>query len=342
MSNVKSNSLHIVLCVAVVLVFGTVSRAQNNEMIPLTIDTAGHVEDIPFDLDKPSAVSIQAFFPPAELGKIKFAVTNESGQAVNIASPKILAPGSYSVAVSASGASPESFSVKIGVAEPLDSYEPNDTRETASPIELPLRTVIRTDSGRDNLDWFKFRIGQAYVLSIHIIPRSGGTVNFRVIDADGKDVYKAASTRTSRGARYVSLVAGEYYLTFGAAGGSVNTELELGLFDPTSGGGAEGGFIAVGMKEGSDALGQLKLIAKTTGKGLVESVDPEVMKAELMEAVREHSGETAGTWGLGWIIWVTVPLLVFGVAGFWLRCRFRQHDNAQTAEASTTSGDQAD
>jgi hypothetical protein len=344
MSNVKSNSFHTVVCIAVVLVFGTIAGAQSGEMIPLTIDTAGHVEDIPFDLDKPAAVSIQAFFPPAELGKIKFAVTNEAGQAVNIAPPKILAPGSYSVAVSAAGASPESFSVKIGVWEPVDPYEPNDTRETASLIELPLRTVIRTDSGANNLDWFKFSIDQTYVLSIHLIPRSGRTVNFRVVDAEGKDVYKAASKWTSRGARYVSLVAGEYYLAFGASGGSVPAEVELALFDPVGSGGKAGGFITVGMKEGSPALNQLKLIARTTGKGLVEAVDPEAMKAELLEAIKEASVETAKARGISaWIVWVVILLLaVCGGAGFWMRGRFRAHDTARATGTSTASDDRAE
>jgi len=106
MSNVKSIRLHVVLCVAVIFALRGSAAAQSDEMIPVTIDTAEHVEEIPFDLDKPASVSVQAFFAPVELGAIKFAVTDSDGQTVNIAPPKVLPPGSYSVAVSASAFRP--------------------------------------------------------------------------------------------------------------------------------------------------------------------------------------------------------------------------------------------
>ena len=335
MSNVKSIRLRTVLCIAAVLSVTAIAGAQVNEMIPLTIDTEGQVEDIPFDLDKPALMGIRAFFPPAELGAIKFIVTDDAGQAVNFAPPKVLAPGSYSVAVSASGASPESFSIKIGAYEPVDPYEPNDTRETASPITMPLRTVIRVDRGADNLDWFKFTIDQAYVLSIDLRPRRSASVDFRVVDAEGKDVYKAASTSTSRGARYASLAAGEYYLVF--SGGSADVEVELALYDP-AGVGDKGGFIAVGMKAGSPALEQLMLIAKTTGKGLVETVSPEIMKAELLEAVKEKPVETAKPDGGGWGTWLIIVLILAatGGAGFWMRMRFKDR-NGEGSQAAGTS-----
>ena len=321
MSNVKLIRLHIVLCVAAMLALVASADAQSGEMIQVTIDTAGHVEDIPFDIDKPAAVSVQAFFPPTELGEIKFAVTDADGKAVSIASPKVLGPGAYSVAVSAAGVSSDSFSVKIGVSEPLDAYEPNDTREKASRIELPLRTVIKVDRGQGNFDWFKFSIDQAYVLSIHLRPKGSASVDFRVVDTEGKDVYKAASTSTSRGARYASLVAGEYYLVLSASGYSVDTEMELALFDPVGFGGDNGGFIAVGMKEGSVGLDQLTLIAKTSGKTLVETISPEIMKAELLEAVKEKPVETAKVGGsVAWILWVAIILILLAGAGtgYWM------------------------
>lgn len=341
MSNVKSISLNTAVCVAAVLTVSAAAGAQSDEMIPLTIDTAGHVEDVPFDLDKPAAVSMQAFFPPAELGAIKFAVTDAAGEAVNIAPPKILAPGSYSVAVSASGVSPESFNIKIRTSEPVDPYEPNDTRQTASRIVLPLRTVIRVDRGEENLDWFKFTVDRAYVLSVHLRTRGGTAVKFKVVDAEGKTLYQTASTWDSLGARYASLTAGEYYLAIGPAGSSVHAEMELALYDPTSVG-DNGGFIAVGMAEGSPALKQLMLIANTTGKGLIETVSPEIMKAELLEAVKEKPVEIAESAGPGgWIIWLVILLILAGSggAGFWMRARFKSHDGGQTAPIAVTTDD---
>jgi len=341
MSNVKSIRLHTAVCAAVVLVVASAAGAQIGEMISLTIETAGHVEEIPFDIDKPAAVSIQAFFPPVELGEIKFVVTAAAGKTVNVAPPKILAPGSYSVAVSASGASPESFSIKIGAFEPVDPYEPNDTRQTASPITLPLRTVIQVDRGADNLDWFKFTIDRAYVLSIHLRPRGSSTVNFRVVDAEGKDVYKTASTWNTLGARYVALAAGEYCLVIGPAGGSTPTEVELALFDP-SGAGDKGGFIAVGMDKGSAGLEQLALIARTTGKGLIETVSPEIMKAELLEAVKEKPVASAKRAdGGSWVIWLVILLILVagGGAVLWMRAWFKDRRCGQIAETSTASDD---
>ncbi|MDP6544634.1 MAG: hypothetical protein QGH60_11630 [Phycisphaerae bacterium] len=338
----KSIRLYTAVCIAAVLAFSAAAGAQSDEMIPLTIDTDGHVEDIPFDLDKPAAVSIQAFFPPAELGTIKFVVTDAAGEAVDIAPPKILAPGSYSVAVSASGASPDSFSVKIRTFEPVDPYEPNDTRETASRIELPLRTVIRVDSGKDNLDWFKFSVDQAYVLSVHLRSR-GGAIKFKVLDAEGKSVYETTSSWDSAGARYAPLTAGEYYLAIGPGGSSTPVEMELSLYDP-AGVGDKGGFIAVGMKEGSPALKQLMLIANTTGKGLVETVSPEIMKAELLEAVKEKPVEIATKGGRGWVTWLVILLIpaVGGGVGFWMRRRFKERNDTPPAETSADSEDPAE
>ena len=341
MSNVKSIRLHTAVCIAAVLAVSAAAVAQSDEMIPLTIDVEGHVEDVPFDLDKPAAVSIQAFFPPAELGAIKFAVTDAAGKEVSIAPPKILAPGSYSVAVSASGASPDSFSIKIRTSEPVDPYEPNDTRETASPITLPLRTVIKVDRGAENLDWFKFAVDQAYVLSVHLRARGGAYVKFKVVDAEGKILYQTASEWDSAGARYASLTAGEYYLAIGPAVSSVQAEMELGLYDPT-GVGDKGGFIAVGMKEGSPALKQLMLIANTTGKALVETVSPEIMKAELLEAVKEKPVETAKGGGTGgWGTWLIILLILAasGGAGFWMRLRFKKRDGDRAAEIPAASDD---
>jgi hypothetical protein len=320
MSNVKSIRLHTALCAAAILAIASAVGAQSGQMIPVTIDSVGHVEDIPFDLDKPASVSVQAFFPPAELGAIKFAVTDANGQAVNITPPKVLPPGAYSVAVSASGVSSESFNVKIGVSEPLDAYEPNDTRETASLIELPLRTVIKVDPGSDNLDWFTFTVDQACILSVHIRVKNWSRVDFKVLDAEGKIAYKTVSTWDSHGARYASLTAGEYYLAVGPAAGSVYAEMELALYDPAAAVGANGGFIAVGMTEGSTDLNQLTLIAKTGGKALIETISPEIMKAELLDAVKEESVETAKSEGSGGpIIWIVILLMLIagGGAGYW-------------------------
>jgi hypothetical protein len=295
-------------------------------MIPVTIDVPGHVEDIPFDLDKPAAVNVQTFFAPAELGAIKLVVTDADDKVVNIAPPKVLKPGSYSVAVSAAGSSPESFSVKIGVSEPVDAYEPNDTLETATPITLPLRTVIVADRGLDNLDWFKFSVDQEYLLSVHLRARRGSSVSFKILDADGENLYKTASSWDSAGARYASLAAGEYYLVIGPASSSDTTEMELALYDPVGVSGDSGGFIAVGMKEGSAGLNQLTLIAKASGKGLVETVSPDIMKAELLEAVKDKPVETGKPGGSGgWITWIIILLMlaITGGAGFWMRGRFK-------------------
>jgi hypothetical protein len=329
MSNVKSIRLHTVLCLAAVLAFAGEAAAQSDEMISVTIDTAGHVVDIPFDLDKPASVSIQAFFPPRELGAIKFAVTDAAGEAVNIAPPKVLSPGAYSVAVSASGVSSESFSVKIGLSEPLDAYEPNDTRQTASRIELPIRTVIKVDPGSDNIDWFKFSIDQNCVLSVHILTKTWNRIDFKVVDAEEKIAYQTVASWDSHGARYANLIAGDYYLAVGPSAKPVYAEMELALYDPTVVAGDNGGFIAVGMKEGSSDLNQLAIIANTTGKGLIETVSSEIMKTELLEAVKEKPVDTAtnqGSWA--WVIWTVILLILAagGGAGFWMRGRFKERN----------------
>ena len=328
----KSTRLHIVLCACLLLAVAAGAAGQSDQMIPVTLDAAGHVVEIPFDLDKPSAVSIQAFFPPAELGALTLAVTDAKGAAVTIAPPKILKPGSYSVAVSAAGASAESFSVMIGVSEPLDPYEPNDSQETASSIELPLRTVITVDRGAGNLDWFKFTVDQDYLLSVHLTSRNGSAVDFKVLDAKGKSLYQTASTWDSKGARYASLQGGQYYLVVGPASSAGAVEMELGLYDPVGVAGNNGGFIAVGMKEGSAGLNQLTLIAKTSGKGLIETIDPEIMKAELIAAVKEKPPEIApppssSRW-LSWII-VLIFLAAVGGASFWMRSKFKPSDQPQ-------------
>ncbi len=340
----KSTRLYILLCVGLLGAIASGASAQIGEMIPVTINAPGHVEEIPFDLDKPSAVSIQAFFPAAELGVVSFTVTDADGAAVSIAPPKVLKAGSYSVAISAVGVSTESFSVKIAVSEPLDVYEPNDTRQTASSIELPLRTVITADTGAANLDWFKFKVDQDYLLSVHLRARNHSAISFKILDSEEKVLYQTASIWDSKGARYASLAAGEYYLVVGPAGAAGPVEMELGLYDPEGSGGENGGFIAVGMEEGSAGLNQLTLIAKSGGKGLVETVSPEIMKAELLEAVKDKPVEVEPEGGsYEWLLWLGVVLILggSGTAGFWMRAKFKDSGRDKDAQAPSASSDPA-
>jgi len=326
---VKSTSLQILLPVAVLAAITAAAGAQSGEMVSVTLDSPGHVEDIPFEIDKPSAVSAMAYFPPAEVGAVNFAVTDADGKPVKFAHPKVLKPGSYSLAVSAAGVSDDSFSVKIDISEPIDVYEPNDTQETATSITLPLRTVIGVDHGAENLDWFKFSVDQPYLLSVHLRTRRGSSVSFKVLDSEGASLYATASRWGSSGARYASLEAGEYYLVVGPASSSDTAEMELGLYDPVAVVGDNGGFIAVGMTEGSAGLNQLTLIAKTSGKGLVETLSPEIIKAELMEAVKDKPAEAdKGSASREWIIWSIIILVLAGsgVGGFYLRARFKARD----------------
>jgi len=332
---VKSTNLQTVLCVAGLLVMAAAAGAQSGEMISVTLDAPGHVA---FELEKPSVVRFRAFFPATELGVVSFSVTDADGNPVKFAAPKVLKPGSYSVAVSAGGASDDSFSVKIDVSEPNDVHEPNDTIETATRITLPLRTVIGIDRGADNLDWFKFSVDEPYLLSVHLRSRGGTSVSFKVLDAEGKILYKTASTWDSAGARYVSLTPGEYHLVVGAGGYPDTAEMELALYDPDAAVSDTGGFIAVGMTEGSDALNQLTLIAKTSGKGLVETLSPEIMKAELLEAVKDRPAEVEPGEGgsYEWLLWLGVVLILggSGTAGFWLRAKFKARDKAAEVETS--------
>ena len=322
--------LGVVLCAALLAIIAP-ALAQSGQMIPVTIENVGDIEEIPFELEKLGGVSVQEFFPPEALGAVSFAVTGADGKPVNITYPKTLRPGSYSVAVSAVGSSPESFSVKIDISEPSDSYEPNDTRQTASEIKLPLRTVIQANRGADNLDWFKFSIERAYVLSVHFRNRTGGRIYFRVVDSEGKDVYKSGSS--SQGARYASLAAGQYYLAVGSSGSST-TEMELALYDPVGMAGERGGFIAVGMKDGSEALEQLKIIASTTGKPLVKTLSAEKIKKELQDAVKQATIESPEKEKSSrWLVWLIVILVLAlsGAGGFWMRAKLRNRDADKTA-----------
>ena len=85
----KSTRLYILLCVGLLGAIASGASAQIGEMIPVTINAPGHVEEIPFDLDKPSAVSIQAFFPAAELGVVIARGSRGSRRTVAVLDPHI-------------------------------------------------------------------------------------------------------------------------------------------------------------------------------------------------------------------------------------------------------------
>jgi len=295
---------------------------QVNEMIPLTLEEDGQVEEIAFELETPAIVEVRAYLPPPELGAVKFVITDAEGKQVNIKAPRVAPAGEYNLAVSATGKSDDSFNVKIAASEPLDSYEPNDTRQTAAAIELPLRTNIELHS-RPNSDWFRFKIDQPYILSVHVKPRGSAKAHFAVTDAEGKVLYKTSSTWDYAGARYVSVTPGEYYLeVFQPYSAAIRAELELSLYAPSSGAGDKGGFIAVGMKSDSPDLKQLSVIAGTAGVGLIEAISPEIMKAELVDAVKEAAAEeekAASTDGGTSAVWIVVLLILAagGGASFW-------------------------
>jgi len=319
-----------IACLLALLAAWAAASGQIDEMIPMTLELDGQVENIPFELEAPAIVEIWAFFPPAEVGAVKFVVTDAEGREVNVAPPRVAAAGKYNLAVSSAGKSTDSFNVKIGTSEPLDRHEPNDTRQTAATVELPLRTNIELH-GRTNPDWFRFKVGQPYVLSVHVQPGGGAKAHFAVTDAEGKELYKTSNTWDYSGARYVRVTPGEYCLKIWQPySGPAYAELELALYAPSGGAGNRGGFIAVGMKSDSPDLNQLSIIAGTSGVGLIETISPEIMKAELVDAVaiKEKSAERAAEeGGSAWVVWIIVlaVLAAGGAAAFWCFRKSPEH-----------------
>jgi len=324
-----------IACVLTLLAVCTAASGQVNEMIPLTLELDGQVENVQFELEAPAIVEVRAYLPPPEVGTPKFVITDAGGKEVSIDPPRVTPAGKYNLAISAAGKSTDSFNIKIAASEPLDRYEPNDTRQTAAKLTLPLRTNIELHN-RPNSDWFRFTIDRPYVLSVHVRPRGSAKAHFAVTDAEGKELYKTSNTWDYSGARYVSVTGGEYYLeVWKPYSGAVQAELELSLYAPSGGTGGKkdkkGGFIAVGMKKDSPDLNQLSVIAETAGVELVEAISPEIMKAELVDAVaaEETSPEEAVSRdGGAWVTWLAVLGILAtagGAAFWWFRVKPREH-----------------
>lgn len=314
-----------ILIILIVAALAGQAPGRTNEMLAVTLSGPGQSRTIQFELAQPAHVSFQAFFPPTELGSLNFAVTDHAGQSVDAKWPRVLAKGKYTLTVSATGASPESFPLKISAAVPLDPYEPNDTRETASRVRVPLRAAIELH-GRRYPDWFRFQIDSPHVLSVHLRPRKKTTVHFAVTDSEGKVLYATSHWADYLGARYVMAEPGEYFLeVWSVQSGAWTVDVELALYEWAPDATARGGFIALGMKPDSADFTQISLIAGATGITVVETLEPEVMRRELSVAIKAKPAGTADGSGLGWL-WIVLLIAVLVAVGGAVLVRRRMRD----------------
>lgn len=308
------------------------AAAGTNEMIPVKLTNEEQVETIPFELGRASLVRIRTFFPPASLGAVKLTIADAAGKAVDLSKTPILKRGKYTLSISAAGTADEAFPVKIEAREPLDRFEPNDTRDTAASVTLPLRAIIELhDAGRP--DWLRIHIDQPGILSIHTRPLAAGVVpHYMVTDAKEAVLYKTVEPWDHFGARYVRGEPGDYYLKFWKQGSRpAFVEVELALYIPSSGAGVTGGLVAVGMKDDSPDMQQFALIAEAAGQPIVKALSPESLERELALTLAAPPVELEPSSGGSLVLLVVLCAAVVIAAVLVVRWRRRSAGRSQAS-----------
>lgn len=259
--------------------------AAAGEMVEVTLREPGASVRVEFTLESPAYVEAIAYFPPTELGSVGFEFQRADGTPVAYAWPEVWPAGDYAAIVRAGGASETPFPVRIAATDPLDPFEPNDTREQAAEVTAPLRARVRLQAG--NEDWYRIRVPRAGILSVQVRPDAPSvTLNYTVSRPDGTVAYTTAEWFHHRGARYVGVEAGDYSLQLFDHGQTDSfATMSMGLYSPPASEGRAGGLMAVGVSPDSADWNQLTLLGRAAGHPLRETFTVEEIERELARVV---------------------------------------------------------
>jgi hypothetical protein len=302
------------LALLLVLGVGAPARAQVDEMISVRLDKSGATRTIPFSLAEPRILRMQAYFPPTEVGEVFFQLKDAADKEVAWDGDRTVPAGEYHVVVSARGASPQDFPVKI-LSDSLPV--PDAGRDAKSATRLPLGSRVHTRLRVESeAAWFRIDPAHAGILSVQVRLSSGqGTPMFAIMGPDKKPLYRTGGSKEYLGARYAPVEAGKrYYLKLWAdLGGGAIVELETMVFGLRPGKG--GGLAAMGVPDGSELMGQLDLVAQATGTRLTKAETPQQLRRELEEAMGVRPP------GSGWAVagWILGLGGIGAAAWFWWR-----------------------
>ena len=140
---------------------------------------------------------------------------------------RVLQKGIYYIAVS--GGNDKNFkgkhnangkySLQLSLSELPDSqYEPNDTKNLASPIILDFEDTLymsRSDQGSLDVDWFRFEVNESQLVLLELLPQQDHLTYFSLQASNGflilSDTYNGTSGYE------VTLDPDTYYLAIGSA-----------------------------------------------------------------------------------------------------------------------------
>lgn len=234
------------------------------------------------------------------------------------ASP-VWAPGRYEADVQAANPGSAMIQLRINVDIPLDEYEPNNTRDTATRVDLPFEGIIRLAA--DDPDWIRVDPPAGGVLGVHL--HATGALDgprIRIYEGGGTLLLQSEATFWGyRGMRYVRATGRPLYIeltdtnTFGEGDANAFKTLEIVHYSPEGAPSSARSLVTLSLEGEDPSTFQLDLVGEAIGVETVAANEADSVARELDTAIRGRK--------INWGIAVAALLLLLGLGGgvvfFW-------------------------
>ncbi len=320
-----------------------VESFETDVLIPVVIESVNQPVSISIELDEPRHVAIRSYFPSAPVSVV---LLDAEGRAVPIRGRPVLAPGQYTVEVTARRQLPEEFHIKVLTSperqasrREVDPEEDNAVAEKALPVPFGTGLQIRLDVDRPE-HWFRLSVPEAGIVLVRLKSLGGATqANLQLQTQEGSGVSATQGNSESGRAIYARTDPGEYLLQVhdpaprpvGAAGTEAHLSLEFRPPDYRATGGV--GIMTIGMEVEQARSGSLGFIAEATGLPLVPTFTADDILWVLATAIGDELG-TNPAWALP--AFICVAALLYLLAEGLRRRRVQYTDQPISIEEDST------
>ena len=209
-------------------------------------------------------------------------------------SSTIVEAGDYEITLQSnySGDTPAEVQVRFSLEPPLDNFEPNDTMETATQIDLPFIALI--DLGDGGQDWFRVRAPAGAVIGTHLMARWSHYGYFiSYYDADGVLLYRTINEEWGvHGARYFESDGRDLFIQVVDESGYRDPEnrsyevLEIAAYLPS--GHNPNAFVKIAMGADEESSRQADFIGGASGTRVADATESIDITEELIRTVEER------------------------------------------------------
>ncbi len=320
--------MRMVLFLICILAWPVTAHAQGR---PQTIDI-DTIEDVALGEDGRRIVRFRTehtgrlradlFSAPESAGAISFTFREQGGGEGAEPLPAVVGPGRYEAIVQAVNPGAATVQINIWLDVPLDEFEPNDTQESATRIDIPFDGIIRLS--HNEVDWFRVDTNPGSILGVHLYTGGSFTgLRIGVYDQSGTELYISDDNQWgTEGMRYVRTTGRPMYIAvwdsnqWADSDAAAYKTLIVRQYRPQGTPTSDNALVTLSVEGDSTASFQLDLIGDVIGVSTVEANEADAVARELRVAIEGRQSSfwmqvlmllglavLAGGGYLGWRYW---------------------------------------